>query len=89
MTTSVLGDWYTGNYSQIANRKCGYMDKKGFENVVLEFAPKFEELKRLARELRSVLFPIEDGAIFTGTYRDRGIMYNGMINTLSRAIDRC
>jgi Fungal protein kinase len=86
-TTSILRDWYTGNYSQIANTKLGHMDKNGFENVVSEFAPKFEELKKLARELRTVLFPIKDGAIFTGTFRDCDIMYNGMINTFTRAID--
>jgi len=50
--------------------------------------PKFEELKQLARELRSVLFPIKDGAIFTGTFRDYDIMYDGMINAFSRAIGR-
>ena len=64
------------------------MDKNGFEDIITEFAPKFEELKQLARELRSVPFPIKDGAIFTGTFRDHDIMYDGMINAFSRAISR-
>jgi hypothetical protein len=75
-------------YAEIANTKRGHGDKNGFEDIITEFAPKFEELKRLAQDLRSVLFPIKDGAIFTGTFRDHGMMYDGMINALSRAIDR-
>ena len=64
------------------------MGKNRFENVVAEFAPNFENLKPLARELRSSLFPIRDGDIFTGTFHDHHIMYNGMIDAFSRAIDR-
>jgi len=64
------------------------MDKSRFENVIAEFAPKFENLKPLARELRHVLFPIRDGAIFTGTFHDHDIMYNGMIMAFNTAICR-
>jgi hypothetical protein len=64
------------------------MDNNGFENIITEFAAKFEELKRLARELRSVLFPIKDGAIFIGTFPDHDIMYDGMINAFGRGIGR-
>jgi hypothetical protein len=46
------------------------MDKNGFEDIIVEFAPQFESQKQLAPELRSALFPIRDGAIFTGTFRD-------------------
>ncbi|KAG9233281.1 hypothetical protein BJ875DRAFT_535473 [Amylocarpus encephaloides] len=86
--TNILRGWYTGMYTEIANTKQGHMDKNRFENVILEFAPKFENLKSLARELRHVLFPIRDGAIFTGTFHDNDIMYDGMIDAFSRAIDR-
>jgi hypothetical protein len=64
------------------------MDKNGFEDIVAEFALGFETQKQLARELRSVLFPIRDGAIFTGTFRDDDIMYNAMIDAFNRAIER-
>jgi hypothetical protein len=64
------------------------MGKNRFENIIAEFAPKFENLKPLARELRSTLFPIRDGDIFTGTFHDYDIMYNGMIMALNTAIDR-
>jgi hypothetical protein len=85
---SRLRGWYTGRYAEIANTKRGHMDKNGFEDIITEFVPKFEELKQLAQGLRSVLFPIKDGAIFTGTFRDHDIMYDGIINAFSRAIDR-
>jgi serine/threonine protein kinase len=68
--TSRLRRWYTGTYAQIADTKAGHMDKNRFENIVAEFASREERLKQLARELRNVLFPIKDGAIFTGTFRD-------------------
>ncbi len=74
-------------YAEIADMKLGHMDKNGFENVITEFAPKLESLKQLARELQNTLFPIRDGAIFTGTFHDNNIMYDGMINAFSRAID--
>lgn len=76
-----------GTYAEIAYTKRGHMDKNGFQDIIMEFAPKFEELKQLARELRSVLFPIKDGANFTGTFRDHDIIYDEMMNAFSRAID--
>jgi hypothetical protein len=85
---SCLRDWYTGTYAQIARNKVGDMDKKRFENVIAQFAAVFEELKPLARDLRNVLFPIMDGAIFTGTYCNSSIMYDGMLNAFSRMISR-
>jgi hypothetical protein len=55
------------------NTACIILGKIGPENVV-EFAPKFETLKQLAHELRNVLFPLGDGATFTGTFRDNDII---------------
>jgi hypothetical protein len=86
--TNILRGWYTGIYTEIARNKVGDMGKNRFENIIAEFAPKFENLKPLARELRSALFPIRDGDIFTGSFHDHDIMYDGMINAFSRAIDR-
>ncbi|KAF8847550.1 hypothetical protein BDZ45DRAFT_779741 [Acephala macrosclerotiorum] len=84
--TSVLRDWYTGTYSQISRNKVGDMDKNEFENIVAEFGLKFESLKQLTRELRNILFPIMDGVIFTGTFRDNGIIYDGIIKAFNKAI---
>ena len=54
----------------------------------MEFAPKFENLKPLAGEIRRVLFSVMDGAIFTGTFHDHDIMYDGMIMMFNTAIGR-
>ncbi|KAG9229471.1 hypothetical protein BJ875DRAFT_387273 [Amylocarpus encephaloides] len=81
-----LRGWYTGIYTEIANTKQGHMGKNRFENVIAEFAPNFETLKPLARELRSALFPIRDGDIFTGTFHDHNIMYDRIIKAFDRAI---
>ncbi|KAH7304358.1 hypothetical protein BKA65DRAFT_610906 [Rhexocercosporidium sp. MPI-PUGE-AT-0058] len=78
--------WMT--YTEIANIKQGYVVKNRFKTVIAEFSPKFENLKPLARELRTALFPIRDGDIFTGTFHDHNIIYDGMIDAFSRAIDR-
>lgn len=85
---SRLRRWYLGTYTEIGQNKLGDMDKNGFEGIIAEFAPRFENLKPLARELRHVLFLIREGAVFTGTFRDHYIMYDGMINTVNRAIGR-
>ncbi|PQE25016.1 serine threonine- kinase Sgk2 protein [Rutstroemia sp. NJR-2017a WRK4] len=86
--TNILQGWYTGTYTEIANTKQGHIGKNRFENVIAEFAPKFENLKPLARELRSVLFPIRDRDIFTGTFHNSDIIYDGMIIAFNTAIDR-
>ncbi|KAL7799783.1 serine/threonine-protein kinase Sgk2 [Trichoderma ceciliae] len=83
---SRLRGWYSGTYNEIGRNKLGDMDKNGFEGIVAEFAPRFEHLKQLARELRKVLFPIRDGGIFIGTFRDHDIMYDGMIKAFNSAI---
>jgi hypothetical protein len=51
----------------------------GFENITSEFI----NLRQLAEDLRDVLFPIR-GKLFTGTYKDRNIMYDGMINAFNK-----
>jgi hypothetical protein len=85
---SRLRGWYAGTYAEIARNKLGDIDKNGFEKVIAEFSPQFENQKQLVRELRSTLFPIRDGAVFRSTFHDHDIMYDGMINAFSRAIDR-
>ena len=75
-------------YTQIANTKMGHIHKHRFENIIMKFAPKFENFKPLARELRHVIFPIIDEAVFTGTFHNHDIMYDGMITAFNKAIDR-
>jgi hypothetical protein len=84
--TSHLRDWYRGTYIQIAKAKGRNMDKEEFKEIIAEFPAKFESLKGLAEELRGILFPIRDGALFTGTYRDPDKLYQPMIEAFKRAI---
>jgi hypothetical protein len=86
--TNILRDWYTGIYTEIARNKVGDMGKNRFENIIVEFAPNFENLKPLACELRFTLFPIRNGDIFTGTFQDYNIMYNKMIIAFNTAVGR-
>jgi serine/threonine protein kinase len=86
MAGSRLQRWYTGTYEEIADVKLGHMDKNRFEDIIAEFPPECEELKPLARQLRRVLFPIRDEALFTGTFQDCNIMYDGMIGAFNSAI---
>jgi hypothetical protein len=81
LATSKPRRWYTGTYAEIAHTRLSHMGKNEFENVIAEFSLKFESLKQLARQLRNVLSPIRDGAVFAGTFRENGIMYDRMIKT--------
>jgi hypothetical protein len=72
----------------VLRNKVRDIGKNRFENIIAEFAPKFENLKPLARELRSALFLIRDRDIFIGIFHDYNIIYNRIINVFSRAVDR-
>ncbi|TWU78747.1 hypothetical protein ED733_006618 [Metarhizium rileyi] len=74
---SVLSHWYTGTYKDIARSKCG--DMVGFELVLKEFPSEFDCVKPLCRDLRRILFPIYDGALFTGTPQEPKVLYDPII----------
>jgi Fungal protein kinase len=87
---SRLRGWYTGTYEEIARNKTGDMNKSQFKKITAEFPPEFEDVKWVAEDLRSLLFPIRDGSHFTGTYSDPrmvNVLYDGMINIFDKAID--
>jgi hypothetical protein len=84
--TSHLRDWYRGTYIQVVKAKGRNMDKGEFKEIIAEFPAGFESLKGLAEESRGILFPIRDGALFTGTYRDPDKLYQLMIDAFKRAI---
>ncbi|KJZ68222.1 hypothetical protein HIM_12387 [Hirsutella minnesotensis 3608] len=86
-TDSMFTDWYTGSFRNIAKAKRGNMDANGFEDVLEEFPEEFECIKPLCRELRSILFPIRDNALFTGTPKDPGIVYGPIIESFEKAVD--
>ncbi|KAG9248789.1 hypothetical protein BJ878DRAFT_579890 [Calycina marina] len=84
--TNMLRGWYAGICTEIARNKVVDKGKTQFENIIAEFAPKFENLIPLARELRSILFPVRDGDIFTGTFHDHDITYDGVIMAFNTVI---
>ncbi|KJZ70353.1 hypothetical protein HIM_10244 [Hirsutella minnesotensis 3608] len=86
-TDSMFTDWYNGSFRNIAKAKRGNMDANGFEDVLEEFPEEFECIKPLCRELRSILFPIRDNALFTGTPKDPGIVYGPIIEAFEKAVD--
>jgi len=45
-----------------------------------------QSFKDLAEELKNTLFRSRDLAPFTGTYKNRNIVYDGMINAFNKAI---
>jgi hypothetical protein len=59
------------------------MDKYGFENILAEFRHQ-SNMKPFARDLRNALVPIRDGAIFTGMFRNPGIMYLSLRKVMLR-----
>ena len=83
---SILRKWYIGSYATIANVNSGHMLKDRFRNILDEFPREFDVLKDIAEELRKTLFPVRDGTIFRGTYRDHNKLYTPMVNAFDKAI---
>ncbi|KAI1279116.1 FunK1 protein kinase [Xylaria sp. FL0933] len=65
--TSKLRQWSNGDWSQLAARKSLDVEPGGFENILEEFSREYYPFKPLARSLRQVLFPLREGALWTGT----------------------
>ncbi|RMZ76173.1 hypothetical protein DV736_g6707, partial [Chaetothyriales sp. CBS 134916] len=83
---SLLTKWYIGTYREIASTKRGHMHVDGFEDILVEFPPRFDCVKLLCRELRGVLFPYKEG-LFVGTPKDPEILYEPIIKAFGKAID--
>ncbi|UKZ59238.1 uncharacterized protein TrAtP1_000556 [Trichoderma atroviride] len=83
---SQLRGWYTGTFEDIARNKHGNMDGIAFEYILNEFPDEFSCIKPLCRELRSILFPIKDNALFTGTPSQPRNLYGPMVNAFDKAI---
>ncbi|KAK1255493.1 hypothetical protein MKX08_009488 [Trichoderma sp. CBMAI-0020] len=83
---SLLSQWYTGDYQNIAQNKRGDMDKYGLEVILREFPENFDCVKPLCRAIRDVLFAYKDGGLFTGTPQDPNILYDPIIKAFDDAI---
>ncbi|KAL6910518.1 hypothetical protein GGI43DRAFT_427151 [Trichoderma evansii] len=83
---SQLTGWYTGTFEDIARNKQGNMDGNAFEYILDEFPDEFNNIKPLCRELRSILFPIKEDALFTRTPPDPSDLYGPMIDSFDKII---
>nr|KMM71664.1 hypothetical protein CPAG_07967 [Coccidioides posadasii RMSCC 3488] len=80
--SSLLTNWYTGSYEDIAIAKQGSVEADIFEVILAtEFPPVFDCVKPLCRELRGILFPVR------GTPKDPEILYGPIIKAFDKAID--
>jgi len=65
---SMLSEWYTGSFKEIARRKEYAMGVNGFEQLLDELPLAFDHVKPLCKKIRGILFPLlKDGALFIGT----------------------
>lgn len=87
--TSLLQQWTLGRPIDQVKRKMNDMHATQFSRITAEFTPEFKGLTGLAQNLRSVLFPIRDGELWTGTdmtAEGRDALYDSMINAFDMAI---
>lgn len=88
---SRLQRWRGGNYEELAARKMVDMTPEGFESIVAEFAPEYQNLQQLAEGIRRLLFPLQedDGTLWTGTVgsqEGRTELYDGILQEFDQAI---
>ncbi|GAB1210924.1 hypothetical protein ATERTT37_000034 [Aspergillus terreus] len=84
--TSRLWKWCTMDFGAVGRDKAADMSTEGFEGILAEFSPDFAPLQGLARELHTLIFPMRDGKIFTGTETDPVAvqrLYDGMADAFS------
>ncbi|KAI0481457.1 FunK1 protein kinase [Xylaria cf. heliscus] len=87
--TSKLRQWSNGSWNELATRKSFDMDQGAFENILREFPHEFHSLKPVAENLRQTLFPLQNGAIWTGTDgspEGREKLYDEIIHVFEEAI---
>lgn len=82
---SMLRQWYTGSYQDIARNKRGDMDKSGLVDLLAAFPPEFDCIKPLCKRIRDILFPYKDG-LFTGTPERPEILYGPVRKAYEEAL---
>ena len=90
--TSRLRQWNQGTWDESAKLKTHDMDKNHFSSIILsEFPLQFHSMKPLAEDLRRILFPVQDGELWTGTDSSPAAintLYDGIIGAFEVAILR-
>jgi Fungal protein kinase len=87
--TSRLRRWMVGDWDTLAQSKTIDMMREGFEKIISEFSPQFDGIKKLAEDLREILFPIRGGSLYTGTVRadkETNKLYDDMVSAFEAAI---
>ncbi|KAK8043787.1 FunK1 protein kinase [Apiospora phragmitis] len=87
--TSLLWGWCTTDLRAVSESKSADMSLEGFLNILGEFSSEFRRLEGLARRLHGLLFPVREGAIFTGTdvnLADTNRLYDGVIHVFDEVI---
>lgn len=88
---SKLRVWNRGSWYESAMQKTHDMHKGNFGDILAEFLPEHNTLKPLAEALRLLLFPTEDGELWTGTNSAPefvNALYAGIIGAFDGAIER-
>ncbi|TQV93176.1 FunK1 protein kinase [Cordyceps javanica] len=86
---SRLRQWSNGDWDELAARKSLDMAGKKIQDILGEFGSEFDSLKPLVEKLHQLLFPLRDGAVWTGTDATpvaMGELYEGMIAAFEGAI---
>lgn len=89
--TSKLQQWNKGNRYESAMQKTNDMDKSNFGGILTDFASNFHSLKPLAETLCQILFPVQNGELWTGTDNAPAVvnkLYYGIIGGFEEAILR-
>ncbi len=86
---SRLRQWSNGDWSELAARKSLDLVNNKMQDILGEFISEFYSLKPLVEKLHQLLFPLRDGAVWTGTDGAPvavGKLYDEMIAALEEAI---
>lgn len=86
---SKLRGWSRGDWDDLAARKTSDMDVDEFQNILGEFPSGFDSIKIAAEMMRRLLFPMVDGALWTGVDSSSeavNALYDGIIDAFEQAI---
>ncbi|KAH6627201.1 hypothetical protein B0J18DRAFT_489949 [Chaetomium sp. MPI-SDFR-AT-0129] len=85
--TSRLWKWCSLDFRAVAQAKAADMSPEGFEAILEEFSPDFAPLRGLAKELHALIFPLQEGRVFTGTDTEQGAV-EGLYAAMADAFER-
>jgi hypothetical protein len=85
--TSRLWRWCSMDFRSVGQAKAVDMSPEGFVGILGEFSADFAPLRGFAKELHTLVFPVHEGRIFTGTETEQVAverLYNGMAEAFER-----